>query len=94
MNEVDLQPVGDLLRTPPLDPASIASMRFVLPLPGRALGAEDFTVISDDPARETILDVIAEAVVGCELGYLGTFRSPLGMPLSKCCFVFEAKRSS
>ena len=89
IGEIDPQTVRDLLWAPGLHPAAVATMRLVLAVPLRTLGAQHPAIGCPDPPRQAVLDIAAEPVVGGELGRLGPPSAALGMPLGDRRFVLD-----
>ena len=82
IGEVDAQPGRDLLRAPRRRPPAVLTARLVatLPRPDRRTRHRG-PVGPPDLAGEAVLHVLAQSVVGGELGRLGTTRHQLGLPL-------------
>jgi hypothetical protein len=82
MGEMDLQPVGDLLRAPRQRPPPVGPVRLVQPLPRRRLRpADDRAIRSANVPGEPFLQVLAQPVIGHQLGGLRTLCSLLRLPL-------------
>jgi hypothetical protein len=90
IREVGLEPVGDLLRAPALHPASVGAVRLALAVPLREGRAEDPAAAGvANLASESLLHVVAQPLVGDQLGELRSARTTLGMPLGDAGLVVE-----
>ena len=82
IREVELDPVRDLLRTPGLHPRSVLAVRLVITGPPRWLRpCHDRTIGSADLAREPLLDIGMQPLIGDQLGSLRALGRQLGLPL-------------
>jgi len=76
-----LQAVSDLLRAPRLAPAAICAAAVTSANPAHLRARHRAAIRSLDSAGETILDILAQMLVGGELRSLGTLGTPLGVPV-------------
>ena len=82
IGELELEPLGDLLRAPRAHPPPVLSARLVAALPRpRDRPCRGRAVRQAHLAREALLHVLTQPRVGSELGRLGPPRDQLGLPL-------------
>jgi hypothetical protein len=83
IGEVDPESVGDLLRAPRPGPAPVRAAPVTPPNPTNLGTWHRRAVGRGDPAGEPVLHVLAQRVVGGELGQLRAPGAPVGMPLRR-----------
>ena len=81
IGEIELEPVGDLLRTPGHRPAPVLASPVATTDPADLWAGEVRPVHSGQGTCETVLHVLAERSVDGELRHFGSPSTPVGMPL-------------
>src|SRR5215210_4386403 len=83
IGEIEVQPMGDLLRAPGHRPAAVLASPVTTTNPPNARTCQMRPVKFRHGARETILHVLTERIVDGELRSFRSSRTPIGMPLGR-----------